>query len=115
MVYGHASHLIKSGRGALSAGQARSRNRPVSSDKKPAGCRSDAPPCAACWGQNDEEIPKDPVREDRIYNEAIVDARPEEQLLMESVANLTPQTAQVIARQRIELQPAGGGYAPQRE
>ena len=29
MVYGHASHLIKSGKGALSAGQIRSRNRPV--------------------------------------------------------------------------------------
>jgi len=38
-----------------------------------------------------------------------------QQLLTESVAHLTPQLAQQIARQRIELQAAAGGYAPQRE
>lgn len=38
-----------------------------------------------------------------------------QQLLTESVAQPTPQIAQIIARQKIELQPAGGGYAPQRE
>jgi predicted permease len=38
-----------------------------------------------------------------------------QQLLTESVTQLTPQLVQQIARERLELQPAGGGYAPQRE
>jgi predicted permease len=37
------------------------------------------------------------------------------QLLTESTGQLTPQLVQQIARERLELQPAGGGYAPQRE
>jgi predicted permease len=38
-----------------------------------------------------------------------------QQLLTESIPQLTPNLAQQIAQQRIELQPAGAGYAPQRE
>jgi len=38
-----------------------------------------------------------------------------QQLLAESIPQPTPQLAQQIARQRIELQPAGTGYAPLRE
>jgi predicted permease len=38
-----------------------------------------------------------------------------QQLLTESVTQLTPKLVQQIARERLELQPAGGGYAPQRE
>ena len=54
----------------VSAGrQRRPRTRPRSgnsialasvSRRSLAGCRSDAPPCAAFWGQSDEEIPKRP-------------------------------------------------------
>jgi predicted permease len=38
-----------------------------------------------------------------------------QQLLAESIPQPTPKLAQQIARQRIELQPAGTGYAPLRE
>ena len=38
-----------------------------------------------------------------------------QQLLTQSAGKVTPQIAKAIARQKIELQPAGGGYAPERE
>jgi hypothetical protein len=46
-----------------------------------AGCRSDALLGAVFWGQSDEGILQDPLPEDRIHNEAVVDAGPEEQAL----------------------------------
>jgi predicted permease len=38
-----------------------------------------------------------------------------QQLLTEGIPQMTPKLAQQIAQQRIELQPAGTGYSPQRE
>jgi predicted permease len=38
-----------------------------------------------------------------------------QQLLTESTPQITPKLAEIIARQRIELQPASTGYSPQRE
>lgn len=50
--------------------------------KSPVACRSDGHRCAAFWHQTMKKTRKHSVREDRIHNEPIADAKgPEEQVM----------------------------------